>query len=1302
MSETPIDSLVKRAQDGDDACWLATVQALQDEIALVLAAYATSRAMHEEAVRTTWVACRAALASCPAGDAARPWFRGIAIASLRTLLDRELLPSSDELAQALASPALRALQAATVEVEQQVIQSLRHQLGTLPADQQTLLARRYRNCLELPALAQERGTETFLVAGALFSARAAADWSAASSAQTDGLFPVLIEDFIGGSISPDSRGVLAGCVFKDPTRGMQVARQLRLALLLGALLRLGDQAQAETLAQIGVRKRGDTGAGANKTSRIVTRRHTTMRTRSAAEVDLSENPDAPAPTASRRMVLALALIGVLLLISAASAVVIWHNVHAQGSGAATTGVASAPVLSLPAEDGLPRNAIGRVLVHRNGAFVVSKAERLPCEDDHSLLSGDGLQTGADGELQVLYGEHTRITLVGDTVVASVGASNDRNPLLVQLDHGTLSLSTSGRVLSVSTPSARLEISSGQCQLTAGATSAALEVIRGDAHLMRSDGGAPLSVAAGQRARVGERDGPALVKSGAYLRGINFGGDEVMIRSNLWLSRRAALAAGLTIEPGTQVAPPQAISSSGLDFDYKAMLSSGLIAAAGPVHISQRVPAGEFDLMLWISDADGVSPSGLSLHLQGHVVELGAPAERTASWLRLGPYRVASKSGAIDITIDGLSRTRLSGIEFDSVDGSSIPAGVALISPAPEQSWYSSQDIDLAVDVLGDRDTVAKVQYFDGETLVGESAKAPFNASCRLPAGDHSLSAKATDHAGVAAASAAVAVKVKPAFGSGSISADDYQGINGEAVRDMTGSPQYPDHPNRHRTLNAFEQRKLGFNYGTRIRGYISPPVTGNYELWVAADDSAELWLSSTDQEAGKRRLAFCPSHVGFREWGKFPDQHAKPIALEAGQRYFVEVLYKQGSADDWLSVGWKLPDGQLERPIPGLHLSPIGDNGSKGPSDAPATQATPPASVTAALPSAPAAPPAEPRFVKGIHLGGDAVVVEGNKWLGQRQAESQGLTVKNARKISVFVEPKPTVDAAMKAMLTSGLAASGGNLTLSQHLQSGKYLIYVWTLETVRSESRSFTLDINGSTMADIGVLPMDGWLRYGPCEVEVLDGMLQVSAKAKKGNPQLMGLAIYTPPLSLVADGKGWVVDTAGYHLGISADGCVSNLTIGGQEFLHPVGGLPGGYFMQNGPQKLNFEPLGGDDLLVAKNERVNVRYAFRPNGATLTLNNTSDKPVDWFFLLDPRASIASDGKSYSKMPVRQGWHDSAWFIGQSRLGFIGASQVWPFDQGTEAMQTTIPPMQSRELVLTFGSASSDEQQAAAAALGH
>jgi uncharacterized protein (DUF1800 family) len=99
---------------------------------------------------------------------------------------------------------------------------------------------------------------------------------------------------------------------------------------------------------------------------------------------------------------------------------------------------------------------------------------------------------------------------------------------------------------------------------------------------------------------------------------------------------------------------------------------------------------------------------------------------------------------------------------------------------------------------------------------------------------------------------------------------------------------------------------FGDNYGERIRGYITAPVTANYYFWIAGSDSAELWISNDSEPCNKVRRAYVSGGgTASRQWTVQPNQKSGWLSLVAGQKYYVEVLHKAGvgAGDNW-SVGY--------------------------------------------------------------------------------------------------------------------------------------------------------------------------------------------------------------------------------------------------------------------------------------------------------------------------------------------------------------------------------------------------------------
>jgi uncharacterized protein (DUF1800 family) len=120
---------------------------------------------------------------------------------------------------------------------------------------------------------------------------------------------------------------------------------------------------------------------------------------------------------------------------------------------------------------------------------------------------------------------------------------------------------------------------------------------------------------------------------------------------------------------------------------------------------------------------------------------------------------------------------------------------------------------------------------------------------------------------------------------------------------------------------------FGDDYGARIRGYITAPVSGNYYFWIAASQAAELWISNDDEpiNAFKRAWVNTGSTVP-RTWNGEAGQQSPWMELEQGKRYYIEILHKAAiGAGDNLAIGWLPPGGTGTVPsevVPGYVLAP--------------------------------------------------------------------------------------------------------------------------------------------------------------------------------------------------------------------------------------------------------------------------------------------------------------------------------------------------------------------------------------------
>src|SRR5204863_810997 len=126
------------------------------------------------------------------------------------------------------------------------------------------------------------------------------------------------------------------------------------------------------------------------------------------------------------------------------------------------------------------------------------------------------------------------------------------------------------------------------------------------------------------------------------------------------------------------------------------------------------------------------------------------------------------------------------------------------------------------------------------------------------------------------------------------------------------------------------------------------------------------------------------------DWTRTPTSKSPAIPLVAGRRYYIEVLHKEGSGGDHLAVGWTLPDGTDERPIPGKRLSPYV-----------------PGVKTAGL-----------TFYRALRLHGPSLTIDGLNFEGKG---APNCTISGEGMENQNVELKPPTDPARAPMIRSSI-----------------------------------------------------------------------------------------------------------------------------------------------------------------------------------------------------------------------------------------------------------------------------------------
>ena len=122
--------------------------------------------------------------------------------------------------------------------------------------------------------------------------------------------------------------------------------------------------------------------------------------------------------------------------------------------------------------------------------------------------------------------------------------------------------------------------------------------------------------------------------------------------------------------------------------------------------------------------------------------------------------------------------------------------------------------------------------------------------------------------------------------------DTWLGIGGNTIYHLVyGTNYFSSTPSVSIRLTELldSQSNIGDNYGSRIKGWLKPPVTGDYTFWIASDDEGELWLSTDSSSLNKVRVCYQPDSSAPGQWDEFPQQKSHNISLAAGHAYYYEV-----------------------------------------------------------------------------------------------------------------------------------------------------------------------------------------------------------------------------------------------------------------------------------------------------------------------------------------------------------------------------------------------------------------------------
>lgn len=102
-------------------------------------------------------------------------------------------------------------------------------------------------------------------------------------------------------------------------------------------------------------------------------------------------------------------------------------------------------------------------------------------------------------------------------------------------------------------------------------------------------------------------------------------------------------------------------------------------------------------------------------------------------------------------------------------------------------------------------------------------------------------------------------------------------------------------------------------FAQQIFGYLHPSISGLHTFAVASDDNSGVWLREEGSKENAVKICSVENKSDVLVWtsagefDKYPSQKSKPVYLEKGKKYYIEVLHMQSGSDDFLQVVWLQP-----------------------------------------------------------------------------------------------------------------------------------------------------------------------------------------------------------------------------------------------------------------------------------------------------------------------------------------------------------------------------------------------------------
>jgi hypothetical protein len=237
--------------------------------------------------------------------------------------------------------------------------------------------------------------------------------------------------------------------------------------------------------------------------------------------------------------------------------------------------------------------------------------------------------------------------------------------------------------------------------------------------------------------------------------------------------------------------------------------------------------------------------------------------------------------------------------------------VSITSPVNNATFTAPANITINANAADTDGSVAKVQFFNGSTLLGEDATSPYSfAWNNVAEGTYQLTAKVTDNGGLVTTSSVISVTVNPGVvlrdpenPTTTAAGLDYKYYEGlySVLPDFNSLT-----PVKTGTVANYDisVRNRGDQFAFMYNGFINVPTDGIYTFYTSSDDGSKLYIGNTQ--------------VVNNDGLHGTQERSATIGLKAGKHAITVTFFEQGGGEV-LTVSYSGP-GIAKQLVPSTSL----------------------------------------------------------------------------------------------------------------------------------------------------------------------------------------------------------------------------------------------------------------------------------------------------------------------------------------------------------------------------------------------